>query len=291
MRVCSWRTSAERTCINKSLFQALKSSPVVLLGSHRRQLSGNLSHTIFLKVYGNVQYISYMVSIDILLSYKLDAFLHSLLSVFSLSITPLAVLPTIVPSLVEFNVNWLEKNLQTSNDGWIRYVRAIQRWLLDAGRSTTQPLSSSVSDGKELYNTNNPSSSSVTVVRITCACTVYSCCSYRIRGEGGGVSSWRNTVFHKCSTLAFLRLLLLLQLLLSTKNLTSRNWRPGTPCILLDKNTFESITAHDQEFQFLKFMGGSNSTHAHSNHLICMHFIWITTVYHDIYPTAPLYPR
>ena len=52
------------------------------------------------------------------------------------------------------------------NDGWIRYVRAIQRRLLDAGSSTTQPLSSAVSHGKELYNTNSPSASPVTVVRI-----------------------------------------------------------------------------------------------------------------------------
>ena len=50
------------------------------------------------------------------------------------------------------------------NDGWIRYVRAIQRRLLDAGISTTQPLSSAVSHGKELYNTNSPSASPVTVV-------------------------------------------------------------------------------------------------------------------------------
>ena len=52
------------------------------------------------------------------------------------------------------------------NDGWIRYIRVIQRWLLDAGSSTTQPLSSAVSHGKELYNTNSPSASPVTVVRI-----------------------------------------------------------------------------------------------------------------------------
>ena len=54
------------------------------------------------------------------------------------------------------------------NDSWIRYVRAIQRWLLDAGSSTTQSLSSAVSHEKELYryNTNSPSASPVTVLRI-----------------------------------------------------------------------------------------------------------------------------
>ena len=54
------------------------------------------------------------------------------------------------------------------NDSWIRYVRAIQRRLLDAGSSTTPPLSSGVSHGKELYNTNSPSASLVTIVRIIC---------------------------------------------------------------------------------------------------------------------------
>ena len=47
------------------------------------------------------------------------------------------------------------------NHGWIRYVRAIQQRLLDAG---TQPLSSAVSHGKEWYNTKSPSASPVTVV-------------------------------------------------------------------------------------------------------------------------------
>ena len=35
-----------------------------------------------------------------------------------------------------------------------------------------------------------------------------------------------------------------------------------------------------QEIQFLEFMGGSNSMHAHSNYLICMHFFFqINAVY------------
>ena len=42
----------------------------------------------------------------------------------------------------------------------------MQRRLLDAGSSTTQPLISAVSHGKQLYNTNSPSATPVTVVRI-----------------------------------------------------------------------------------------------------------------------------
>ena len=49
-------------------------------------------------------------------------------------------------------------------------------------------------------------------------------------------------------------------------------WRPGALCISVwPKNfMFQSIAAHDliywmQEIQFLELMGGSNSTHAHSD--------------------------
>ena len=61
------------------------------------------------------------------------------------------------------------------NDGWISYVRAIQRWLLDAVSSLAQPLSPAVSRGNELYNTNCPSDSLVTIVRnylCMCACAL-----------------------------------------------------------------------------------------------------------------------
>ena len=45
-------------------------------------------------------------------------------------------------------------------------------------------------------------------------------------------------------------------------------------------STWSNLT---QEIQFLEFMGGSNSVHAHSNYLICMRFIQINTVFltHD----------
>ena len=56
------------------------------------------------------------------------------------------------------------------NDGWVRYVQAIQRRLLDAGSSTMQPLSSAVSHKIELYNTSSSSASPVTVVRIIRVC-------------------------------------------------------------------------------------------------------------------------
>ena len=56
----------------------------------------------------------------------------------------------------------------------------IQQRLLDAGSSTTQPLSSAVGHGKELYNTNNPSASLVIVVRIIRICVA----AATIRGRG-----------------------------------------------------------------------------------------------------------
>ena len=68
--------------------------------------------------------------------------------------------------------------------------------------------------------------------------------------------------------------------LLSTKNLTSRKVKVRNSlhfCLTKTFFAFESIAAHD-EIQFLEFMGGSNSTHAHSNYLICMRFIRISTV-------------
>ena len=49
------------------------------------------------------------------------------------------------------------------NDSWIRHVRAIQRQLLDAG-SSTRNLSVLLSVMEK--NTNSPSTSPVTVVRI-----------------------------------------------------------------------------------------------------------------------------
>ena len=73
--------------------------------------------------------------------------------------------------------------------------------------------------------------------------------------------------------MAFVRLLLLLQLLLSTMDLTSREVKARNFASLFDREffTFESIAAHDlivitQEIQFLEFMDQSNSTQAHSNY-------------------------
>ena len=67
LRRCDERTRVN-TCINKSLFQALKSSPVILLVSRRQQWSGNWiawSHTIFRKTHANACKIWYTRSIDI----------------------------------------------------------------------------------------------------------------------------------------------------------------------------------------------------------------------------------
>ena len=45
-----------------------------------------------------------------------------------------------------------------------------------------------------------------------------------------------------------------------------------------------------QEIQFLEFMGGSNSTHARSNYLICMRFNRISTVVYFIQCTLSRWP-
>ena len=66
----------------------------------------------------------------------------------------------------------------------------------------------------------------------TCVCAVC-CCSYNSRAE----SSRRNMV---ASSLWRLQDLLLLQLL-STKDLTSREWRPGTLCISVWQKNFLSL--------------------------------------------------
>ena len=75
--------------------------------------------------------------------------------------------------------------------------------------------------------------------------------------------------------MAFVRLLLLLQLLISTKNLTSRALKARNSlhfCLTKKFFAFESIACSagsnlTQEIQFLEVMGAPNSTHAH---VICM---------------------
>ena len=64
-------------------------------------------------------------------------------------------------------------------DGWIRCVRVIQRWLLDTV-SSSRSLSVLLSAGNELYYTNSPSASLVTVVRNICT-RVYTSCGYYSR--------------------------------------------------------------------------------------------------------------
>ena len=75
-----------------------------------------------------------------------------------------------------------------------------------------QPLSSDVSHGKELYNMKSPSASPVTIVRIIrIRVHVPRVAVATIRGQDLVEEIW----YHL--TMAFVRLLLLLQLLLSTK--------------------------------------------------------------------------
>ena len=80
--------------------------------------------------------------------------------------------------------------------------------------------------------------------------------------------------------MAFVRLLLLLQLLLSTNSLTSREvMARNTLHFCLNFRVWRSAWSNlTQEIQFLEFLGWSNSTHSHSHYLICMHFIGISTV-------------
>ena len=69
------------------------------------------------------------------------------------------------------------------NDDWIRYLRAIQRRLLDVG-SSTRNLSVLLSAMEELYNTNSPSASPVSSSELftyVCVC----CVLLRLLFEGG----------------------------------------------------------------------------------------------------------
>ena len=106
-----------------------------------------------------------------------------------------------------------------------------------------QPVRSTVSHGKELCNTNSPSDSPVTVVRINSIRVRVPCfAAATIRGRGL-IEEIRYHHHH-----AFVRLLLLLQLLLSTENLTSREVKARNSmhfCLSKKIFAFESIVAHD----------------------------------------------
>ena len=84
------------TCVNKSLFQALKGSPVVFV-----------SHPPKMKTHGNVRYI--MAVYEHLAVYKLNALLTYSLHCISKSVTPPAVLLNIVVLSQKFDVSWLSK--------------------------------------------------------------------------------------------------------------------------------------------------------------------------------------
>ena len=103
------------------------------------------------------------------------------------------------------------------NDSWTRYIQAIQRRLLDAG-SSTRNLSVLLSAMEKSSTTRTalalarwPSSELFVYV---CVCHVLLWLLF----EGGVWSKKYGTII----TMVFVTLLLLLELLLSTKNLTSR---------------------------------------------------------------------
>ena len=75
----------------------------------------------------------------------------------------------------------------------------IQRRLLDSGSSTTQPLSSAVSHGKELYITNSRSASPVTVIRII-RIRVPRVAVATIRGRGQVEEIWYHHYYGVCKT-------------------------------------------------------------------------------------------
>ena len=94
---------------------------------------------------------------------------------------------------------------------------------------------------------------------------------------------WRSfkNRFQEKKNILFWRLwdFLLLQLLLSIKNLISEELKARDSCNSVKKiftsespcNTWSNLM---QAIQFLRFLGGSNWMPAHSNYLICMCFIY-----------------
>ena len=140
--------------------------------------------------------------------------------------------------------------------------------------SSTRNLSVLLSAVEELCNMNSPSASPETVVRIIrIHVHVPRVAAATIRGWGL-VEIWYHHHYD------ILRLLLLLQLLYCLpRTLLLERWRTGTCCISVWPNHCSAWSNLMQKIQFLEFMGGSNSTHTHSNYLICMHFIWINTVH------------
>ena len=127
------------------------------------------------------------------------------------------------------------------NDSWIGYVRATQQRLLDAGSSTMQPLSSAVSRGKELYNTNSPSASPVTVIRIIWIhVRVPHVAAAAIQGWGLVEEIRYHHHYGVCKTFAIAAA--------ATTNLTSREVKARNSlnlCLSKQIFAFESIAAHD----------------------------------------------
>ena len=103
------------TCINKSLFQALKSLPVVLLVIYCQQWSGNWtgwSQTLFLKTHYRHLGVIYW---SLMLFWHFQNSLHTI----SASVTLLAVLPAIV--YIFFCGNCWLSNRYMDSQNWMEY--------------------------------------------------------------------------------------------------------------------------------------------------------------------------
>ena len=91
-----------------------------------------------------------------------------------------------------------------------------------------QPLSSAVSHGKELYNTNSPSAGLVAIVRIIRECVP--------RVAVATIQGWglvEEVRYHH--NYGICRAFLLLQLLLSTKSLSSREVKARNTAFLFEQ--------------------------------------------------------
>ena len=113
--------------VNKLLFWALESLPVILLVSHHQRWSSKLNS---LNSYHRSEstwkctVYSGSLQIDTLLSYKLDALLTDFQHTLSPSVTPPAVLPTVVPSLMEIQCQ-LAYHIYGCNALWAMYMLAL----------------------------------------------------------------------------------------------------------------------------------------------------------------------
>ena len=139
-----------------------------------------------------------------------------------------------------------------------------------------QPLSSAVSHGKELYNTNSPSATPVTIIRIVrIRVRVPHVAAPTIWGRGLVKEIRYHHHYGVCETFVVAAAATVYQ-----EPHFYRGEGQEHFALLFDQIIFIAVWSNlTQEIQFLEFIGGSNSTHAHLNYLICMCF---TTVFHAV---------